>query len=41
MIILKNLAERIGSGKLVISTLASDYPDELWEAYRKVFSSSA
>ncbi len=38
-IILSRLAERIGSGKLVISTLASDYGDELWEVYRKLFSS--
>ena len=38
-IILSDLAKRIGSGKLVISTLASDYGDELWEAYRKLFSS--
>ncbi|MGH9768801.1 MAG: cyanophycinase [Blastocatellia bacterium] len=38
-IILSDLAERIGSGKLVISTLASDYGDELWDAYRKLFSS--
>src|SRR5262245_39851751 len=30
-IILSRLAERIGSSKLVISTLASDYGDELWE----------
>jgi cyanophycinase len=39
MIILSRLAERIGSGKLVISTLASDYGDELWEVYRKLFTS--
>jgi cyanophycinase len=38
-IILSCLAERIGSGKLVISTLASDYGDELWEVYRKLFTS--
>jgi len=38
-IILSGLAERIGSGKLVISTLASDYGDELWDVYRKLFSS--
>jgi cyanophycinase len=37
--ILSSLAERIGSGKLVISTLASDYGDELWEVYRKLFTS--
>lgn len=38
-IILSSLAERIGSGKLVISTLASDYGDEMWEVYRKLFAS--
>jgi cyanophycinase len=38
-IILSNLAERIGSGKLVISTLASEYADEVWEIYRTLFTS--
>jgi len=38
-IILSRLAERIGSGKLVISTLATDYGDEMWEVYRKLFIS--
>src|SRR5499426_1211708 len=38
-IILSRLAERIGSGKLVISTLATDYGDEVWEVYRKLFIS--
>jgi cyanophycinase len=38
-IILSALAERIGSGKLVISTLASGYADEVWEIYRALFSS--
>ncbi|HZF37483.1 MAG TPA: cyanophycinase [Blastocatellia bacterium] len=38
-IILSRMAERIGSGKLVISTLASDYGDEVWEVYRKLFVS--
>jgi cyanophycinase len=37
--ILSHMAERIGSGKLVISTLASDYGDELWDVYRKLFVS--
>jgi cyanophycinase len=39
MIILSYIAERIGSGKLVISTLASGYADEVWEIYRTLFSS--
>lgn len=38
-IILSRLAERIGSGKLVISTLASGYADEVWEIYRNLFTS--
>jgi cyanophycinase len=38
-IILSYIAERIGSGKLVISTLASGYADEVWEIYRTLFSS--
>ncbi len=38
-IILRHLAERIGSGKLVISTLASGYADEVWEIYRNLFTS--
>jgi cyanophycinase len=38
-IILGNLAERIGSGTLVISTLASGYADEVWEIYRMLFTS--
>ncbi len=37
--ILGDLAERIGAGKLIISTLASDYGDEVWEIYRRLFSS--
>ncbi|HEY6400888.1 MAG TPA: cyanophycinase [Blastocatellia bacterium] len=38
-VVLSYLAERIGSGKLVISTLASEYGDEVWEVYRKLFTS--
>jgi cyanophycinase len=38
-IILSYIAERIGSGKLVISTLASGYADEVWEIYRNLFTS--
>ena len=39
MVILRYIAERIGSGKLVISTLASGYADEVWEIYRTLFTS--
>jgi cyanophycinase len=38
-VILRYLAERIGSGKLVISTLASEYGDEVWDTYRQLFAS--
>jgi cyanophycinase len=38
-IILSQIAERIGSRKLVISTLASGYADEVWEIYRNLFTS--
>ena len=38
-VILSHFAERIGSGKLVISTLASGYADEVWEVYHTLFSS--
>jgi cyanophycinase len=38
-IILSGVAERIGSGTLVISTLASGYADEMWEIYRALFTS--
>jgi cyanophycinase len=37
--ILRYIAQRIGSGKLVISTLASGHADEVWEIYRTLFSS--
>jgi cyanophycinase len=38
-VILSYMAERIGSGKLVVSTLASEYGDEVWEVYRELFAS--
>jgi cyanophycinase len=37
-VILSTLAERIGSGRLVISTLASQHGEEVWEVYRKLFT---
>jgi cyanophycinase len=36
--ILSGLARRIGSGKLVIATLASSIADEMWEQYRQIFT---
>ena len=36
-IILRAVADRVGSGKLVLVTVASSVPDELWKDYHKVF----
>ena len=36
-LILRHLAERIGGGKLVVATVASDVPGELWETYEPLF----
>jgi cyanophycinase len=35
--ILQLVAERAGSGKLVVATVATDVPDELWKEYREIF----
>jgi cyanophycinase len=35
--ILEELASRVGRGKLVIATMASEVPEEQWQQYRKVF----
>ena len=35
--ILRELATLVGDGKLVVSTIASDVPDELWQTYEPVF----
>src|SRR5438128_417431 len=37
-VILREAVRRIGSGRLVISTLASDYGEEAWELYRRIFT---
>ena len=37
MEILREVANRVGSGKLVVSTVASEFPKELWEEYRNAF----
>ena len=37
-LILKEVAARVGSGKLVIATLASEVPEEQWHAYRHTFA---
>ena len=36
--ILQEVARRAGSGKLVVATVATDVPDEVWQEYRKLFS---
>lgn len=36
-IILKEVASRVGSGKLVVTTLASEIPNEVWEVYDRAF----
>ena len=36
-LILRAVAGRVGSGKLVLVTVASEVPDELWKDYQKVF----
>lgn len=35
--ILQQVADRAGSGRLVIATVATDVPEDLWEEYRKLF----
>lgn len=35
--ILASLARRIGRGKLVVATLASEFAEERWEEYRRIF----
>jgi len=36
-LILKEVVSRIGDGKLVVTTVASALPDEMWEDYQRVF----
>jgi cyanophycinase len=36
-LILRSLAERVGSGKLVVATLATSEPQASWEEYERVF----
>ena len=36
--ILQEVARRAGSGKLIVATVATDVPDEVWQEYRKLFS---
>ena len=36
-VILKEIADRTGDGKMVIATLASQVSDEIWEDYKKIF----
>ena len=36
-LILRAVAERVGSGRLVVATVASTEPDELWQTYEPLF----
>jgi cyanophycinase len=36
-LILREVVRRVGSGKLVVATVASSLPDEMWEDYERVF----
>src|SRR6476661_6784897 len=36
-LILQEVARRVGSGKLVVATVASSLPEEMWEDYERVF----
>jgi cyanophycinase len=36
--ILEEVARRVGAGKLIVATIASEEPEEQWEDYRKVFN---
>jgi cyanophycinase len=38
-LVLRALAERVGSGKLVVATLATEEPRQAWEEYEAVFRS--
>jgi cyanophycinase len=37
-VILKEIADRTGSGKLIIATVASEVADELWADYKAIFT---
>jgi cyanophycinase len=36
-LILRAVAEQVGSGRLVVATVASQEPNEMWETYERVF----
>lgn len=35
--VLEVVARKVGTGKLVVATMATESPEELWEDYRKIF----
>jgi cyanophycinase len=37
LVILKEIAKKAGNGKLIVATLASDYPKEVWTQYQGIF----
>jgi cyanophycinase len=36
-LILKDVVRRVGAGKLVVATVASEHPADMWEQYERVF----
>jgi cyanophycinase len=36
-LILRRFVENVGSGRLVVATVASSLPDEMWEEYERIF----
>jgi cyanophycinase len=36
-LILRLLADRVGSGKLVVASIASELPEEMWDTYERTF----
>jgi cyanophycinase len=36
-LILREVVRRVGNGKLVVATVASEVPEELWDTYERVF----
>lgn len=37
LVILKEIARKTGNGKLIVASLASDYPKEVWSQYHGIF----
>ncbi len=39
MVILKEIAKKVGNGKLIVATVASEIPLEVWSDYNRIFKS--